>query len=99
MAETLLDVAGLTITPADADTPVVDGVSLTMAPGERVGLIGESGSGKSLTALSIMGAYPAAHVEVEINGDPTTPKNPSEALSRGIGLCHLCLCSRSSRRS
>ncbi|WP_137826871.1 ABC transporter ATP-binding protein [Brevibacterium sp. 2SA] len=58
MAETLLDVAGLTITPADSGAPVVDGVSLTMAPGERVGLIGESGSGKSLTALSIMGLLP-----------------------------------------
>ncbi len=33
----------------------VSNVSFSIAPGERVGLIGESGSGKSLTALSIMG--------------------------------------------
>ncbi|MGZ7497147.1 ATP-binding cassette domain-containing protein [Corynebacterium sp. ZY180755] len=33
---------------------VVKDVSFSIAPGERVGLIGESGSGKTLTALSIM---------------------------------------------
>ncbi|MFI7445118.1 ABC transporter ATP-binding protein [Nonomuraea indica] len=33
-------------------------VSFGIAPGERVGLIGESGSGKSLTALSLMGLLP-----------------------------------------
>ena len=37
---------------------VVDGVSLDVPDGARVGLIGESGSGKSLTALAILGLLP-----------------------------------------
>ncbi|HEX2148135.1 MAG TPA: dipeptide/oligopeptide/nickel ABC transporter permease/ATP-binding protein [Pseudorhizobium sp.] len=36
-------------------TPAVKDVSLHLQPGECLGLIGESGSGKSVTALSIMG--------------------------------------------
>ena len=35
--------------------PVVKGISFEIPPGARVGLIGESGSGKSVTALSLMG--------------------------------------------
>ncbi len=38
--------------------PVVDGVSFDVPDGARVGLIGESGSGKSLTALAILGLLP-----------------------------------------
>lgn len=34
---------------------VVKGISFEISPGARVGLIGESGSGKSVTALSLMG--------------------------------------------
>lgn len=37
---------------------VVDGVSFAVPEGARVGLIGESGSGKSLTALAILGLLP-----------------------------------------
>ncbi|SEL85585.1 ABC transporter ATP-binding protein [Nonomuraea pusilla] len=37
---------------------LVRDVSFGIGPGERVGLIGESGSGKSLTALSLMGLLP-----------------------------------------
>ncbi|MGW9113053.1 ATP-binding cassette domain-containing protein [Microbacterium sp. NPDC055683] len=37
---------------------VVDGVSFSVADGARLGLIGESGSGKSLTALAVLGLLP-----------------------------------------
>lgn len=37
---------------------VVDGVSFDVGSGERVGIIGESGSGKSLTVFSLMGLLP-----------------------------------------
>lgn len=37
------------------DRVLVESVSISIAPGERVGIIGESGSGKSLTALAALG--------------------------------------------
>ncbi|MDQ1177234.1 ABC transporter ATP-binding protein [Microbacterium sp. SORGH_AS_0421] len=46
---------------------VVDGVSFSVPGGARVGLIGESGSGKSLTALAILGLLPdGAHASGSI---------------------------------
>jgi peptide/nickel transport system ATP-binding protein len=36
----------------------VDGVSLTVNPGETLGIVGESGCGKTMTALSIMNLLP-----------------------------------------
>jgi len=37
----------------------LDGVSFTLEPGETLGLVGESGCGKSITALSVMGLVPS----------------------------------------
>lgn len=51
-----LEVEGLTIDIGDRR--VVDGVSFAVPDGARVGLIGESGSGKSLTALAVLGLLP-----------------------------------------
>ncbi|MEV7134334.1 ABC transporter ATP-binding protein [Arthrobacter sp. NPDC093128] len=44
--------------------PVLAGVGLSVAPGEFVALVGSSGSGKTMTALSVLGLLPPQlHVE------------------------------------
>ena len=50
---------------------VIDGISFEVPDGARLGLIGESGSGKSVTALAIMGLLPdgaAASGSIRWNG-------------------------------
>ncbi|MGK5547232.1 dipeptide ABC transporter ATP-binding protein [Streptomyces sp. URMC 127] len=52
-SSTLLEVGNLTVDAGG--TPLVRGVGFTVGRGERVGIIGESGSGKTLTALALLG--------------------------------------------
>jgi oligopeptide/dipeptide ABC transporter ATP-binding protein len=57
----LLDVRGLTIyfRTSGAPVPVVSGLDFYIGESEIFGLAGESGCGKSITALSIMGLLPS----------------------------------------
>ena len=87
MPENLLEVRDLTITPAGAETPVLHDVSLSLAPGERVGLIGESGSGKSLTAQSVMGLLPEelhARGQVRLQGHSGNLLEANEKTLAGL---------------
>ena len=43
----------------DGEVKAVDGVSLEIAEGKTLGLVGESGCGKSVTALSVMRLVPS----------------------------------------
>ncbi|NUU05998.1 ABC transporter ATP-binding protein [Leifsonia sp. C5G2] len=53
----ILEVEGLSVATRDGSTLVRD-VSFSLAPGERLSLIGESGSGKSLTSFALTGLLP-----------------------------------------
>ncbi|AOY72698.1 dipeptide/oligopeptide/nickel ABC transporter permease/ATP-binding protein [Arthrobacter sp. TES] len=52
------------------DTAIVDNVSFTVREGETMGLVGESGCGKSITSLAVMGLLPkTAHISGSIKFD------------------------------
>ncbi|WP_150954919.1 dipeptide/oligopeptide/nickel ABC transporter permease/ATP-binding protein [Microbacterium testaceum] len=67
-AAPLLEVRGLSIGfPRHGDVNVVDDVSFTVRPGETMALVGESGCGKSITSLAIMGLLdPKARISGQI---------------------------------
>ncbi len=54
----LLDVRGLSVRPDGAARDLVEGLHFTVHPGETLCVVGESGCGKSLTALALMGLLP-----------------------------------------
>lgn len=64
--------------------PAVDGIDLEIRQGQIVGVVGESGCGKSITAMSVMQlvAHPGRVVEgsIELNGDNLLKKNRKEML-------------------
>ncbi len=68
----LLEVRDLTIRfpQAHGDVAIVDGVSFDVRPGETMALVGESGCGKSITSLAVMGLLPeSAQVGGQIRFD------------------------------
>ncbi|MCB2145144.1 MAG: ABC transporter ATP-binding protein [Deltaproteobacteria bacterium] len=61
MSDALLDIRGLSVhfhTPEGVGR-AVESVSLSIAPGETLGLVGESGCGKSVTTLAVVGLVPS----------------------------------------
>ena len=75
---------GVSFRTQAGELSVTRGVSFDVARGERIGLVGESGCGKSVTALSVMGLVQppygrvargriTARAEATEPGDPESP--------------------------
>ncbi|MBB1508325.1 dipeptide/oligopeptide/nickel ABC transporter permease/ATP-binding protein [Tessaracoccus sp. MC1756] len=82
-SEPLLVVDNLSISfpGAHGDVKIVDGVSFTVRPNETMGLVGESGCGKSITSMAIMGLLPeTAKIEgsIKFAGQELLTKSPKE---------------------
>ena len=62
----LLSVENLSISFAHpgGETAITRDVSFSVAPGERVGVVGESGCGKTVTGLALLGLLPSATARV-----------------------------------
>jgi oligopeptide/dipeptide ABC transporter ATP-binding protein len=74
MSDTLLQTRELSVTlrGEDGPLPVIKSLDLQVARGEIVGIAGESGSGKSLTAMTLLNLLPAgARVDGSIRFDGT----------------------------
>jgi branched-chain amino acid transport system ATP-binding protein len=77
-----LDVDGLVVQYGPA--VAVDGVSLALAPGERVALIGPNGAGKSSLLNAICGLTKPAKGRVRVGGRDVTGKAPGEVVRAGL---------------
>lgn len=62
----VLKVSDLNVKNQDSKVKIIDSLSLQVGKGEVVSLLGESGSGKSMTSLAIMGLTQGMNVEGSI---------------------------------
>jgi len=65
-----------------------DDVSLSVAPGEILALLGENGAGKTTLMNVLFGLYSPDEGEVVIDGEPLELSNPSASIAAGIGMVH-----------
>jgi len=73
-----------TVTVQYGRAVAVDGVSLTVAAGERVALIGPNGAGKTSVINAACGVVRPAGGRVLIEGEDVTGSTPSVVVRRGI---------------
>lgn len=79
-----LEVQGLTVIPPGGTAPVLRSVSFTLAPGQAMGVIGTSGSGKSSLARALIGVWRPSAGRIRLDGATLDQYDP-DALGSYIG--------------
>lgn len=74
----LLEVRNLVVSYGRRLVPAVDDVSFTIGRGETLGLIGESGSGKTTIGRAILGLVPVTSGQILFEGRDITAARPAE---------------------
>ena len=74
----------LTVVPPGADVPVLRALSFDVAPGQALGVIGPTGSGKSALARALVGLWPAAHGSLTLDGATLDQWSP-DTLGAQVG--------------
>ncbi|MBB3221247.1 sugar ABC transporter ATP-binding protein [Pseudoduganella umbonata] len=67
---------------------VLDGVQLTIRPGEIHALMGENGAGKSTLMKILAGVYQPDAGEIRVAGEPVRISSPADARACGINLIY-----------
>ena len=81
-ADALLDAEGIHV--RYGGVRALDDVSLSVRPGEILGLIGPNGAGKTTLFECIAGFNPPSAGEVRFDGDDITRASPEERARRGL---------------
>lgn len=80
----VLEVQGLTVVPPLAAAPVLRGLTFQLPPGQALGVIGPSGSGKSSLARALTGVWRPAAGRIRLDGATLDQYEP-DALGSYIG--------------
>lgn len=70
------------------DNTVLKGVSISLKPGEVIGLVGHNGAGKSTLVKCLSGAIQPEAGELILDGEPVKFTSPQEAIRAGVSTVY-----------